>query len=95
LQTGVKVSDKTLHFLEYAVFSLLLYVGLHGGLGLRSNRAHWLAILIAALYGAGDEWHQYFVPGRDMSIYDWYADCLGALSAQMLIYLGRIAWRRR
>ncbi|HHT28060.1 MAG TPA: VanZ family protein [Firmicutes bacterium] len=95
LQTGVSVSDKLLHFLEYAVLSALLYTAFRGGLGLRPKQAHWLSILLAVVYGASDEWHQSFVPGRDMSIYDWYADCLGAIAAQALIYIGRVARRRR
>ena len=37
--------------------------------------------LITACYGISDEIHQTFVPGRDASIYDWFADCTGAVLA--------------
>ena len=37
-----------------------------------------LVCCIAAFYGISDEIHQIFVPGRDASIYDWFADCIGA-----------------
>ena len=40
--------------------------------------------LIAACYGISDEIHQIFVPGRDASIYDWFADCIGAVLAVFL-----------
>ena len=40
--------------------------------------------LIAACYGISDEIHQIFVPGRDASIYDWFADCTGAVLAVCL-----------
>lgn len=39
---------------------------------------------IVACYGISDEIHQIFVPGRDASIYDWFADCAGAVLAVFL-----------
>jgi VanZ family protein len=39
------------------------------------------SVLIASLYGASDELHQYFVPGRSAEVADWVADTLGALVA--------------
>lgn len=46
-----------------------------------------LVCLITACYGISDEVHQIFVPGRDASIYDWFADCTGAV----LTTLARLA----
>ncbi len=43
-----------------------------------------LVFAAAALYGISDELHQYFVPGRDMSVYDWFADCAGAAAAAFI-----------
>ena len=40
--------------------------------------------LITVCYGISDEIHQIFVPGRDASIYDWFADCSGAVLAVLL-----------
>jgi VanZ family protein len=31
-----------------------------------------------ALFGALDEWHQQFIPGRSMDLFDWLADFSGA-----------------
>ena len=42
-------------------------------------------ILISALFGASDEIHQYFVPGRTCDIFDFIADVLGALLSLLLI----------
>ena len=39
---------------------------------------------IVACYGISDEIHQIFVPGRDASLYDWFADCTGAVLAVCL-----------
>lgn len=43
-----------------------------------SRKIIFLAIGLAALYGASDEWHQSFVPTRTGSIDDWLADTFGA-----------------
>jgi VanZ family protein len=70
------VWDKLLHFIEYGGLGALFYRALRGeGLG-------WTAAFVAAsiatsLYGASDEWHQSFVPFRDSSVRDWFADLLG------------------
>jgi VanZ family protein len=41
--------------------------------------------VIASLYGASDELHQSFIPGRSPEIGDWVADTLGALIAVLLV----------
>ncbi|MGP1458064.1 MAG: VanZ family protein [Treponema sp.] len=45
-----------------------------------------LVCAAAAFYGITDEFHQYFVPGRDTSVYDWFADCAGAAIAAFCRY---------
>lgn len=40
-----------------------------------------VAVLLAALYGASDEWHQSFVPGRSPSLADLGVDSIGAALA--------------
>ncbi len=62
--------DKLAHAAEYAGLGFLLA---------RATGAPAPAWLLAALYGAGDEFHQAFVPGREASPLDWLADALGAL----------------
>ena len=49
------------------------------------------AWLFAAAYGASDEFHQSFVPGRDSSVADWLADLAGAALGVTVVLL----WRRR
>ncbi len=41
----------------------------------------WMIIVFVALYGMSDEFHQYFVPGRDCSILDFAADTMGGTIA--------------
>jgi VanZ family protein len=37
------------------------------------------------VYGATDEFHQYFVPNRSAEVQDWLADVLGAVIAAIVI----------
>lgn len=62
--------DKVVHAALYAVLGALLRVAL-GRTG--------PAIALAAAYGATDEVHQAFVPGRDADLFDWIADVVGAV----------------
>ena len=59
------------HFLYYGLMALLLTHGL-------GRRWFWIALLAVALIGAIDEWHQFFVPGRSSSAWDWLMDVMGA-----------------
>lgn len=43
-----------------------------------TTRAAAVAILAAVVFGASDEFHQSFVPGRDASLLDLLADTVGA-----------------
>jgi|SRR5581483_4799857 len=80
------VWDKILHLTEYSVLALLLTRAL---LAERVPLlvAFLVAVLFTSVYGATDEFHQSFVPGRDSDIHDWYADSLGA-SVGAIVYAG-------
>jgi len=72
-------SDKVVHGIEYAVLGVLSYRALRGGsVGSWRQHAIPMAILLASVYGASDEFHQSFVPFRDSSWLDWAADTIGA-----------------
>jgi hypothetical protein len=86
---GIWQSDKIVHFL---VFGLLATVTLRA-LRIESPRSRAVvAVLLASLFGASDELHQFFTPGRSCDIFDWLADTLGAGLAVSL-YLRWPAWR--
>ena len=44
-----------------------------------------VAWAVTVIYGATDEWHQSFVPGRTPDINDLLADAVGAFAAVMLV----------
>ena len=64
----------------------------------RSPRAAALrSVLLATAYGAVDEWHQSFVPGRVSSVGDLLSDACGAIlavSALLLLLRGEREARR-
>ena len=82
--------DYLAHFVSYGGLGALLVWALSGAD--RSQIAWRLlvpAVVIASIYGASDEFHQSFVPGRFMSMSDWIADTLGAsLGATLACALG-------
>jgi len=79
------VSDKTGHAVGYFLLAALVYRAMAGArwAGL-SWSVGWRAWLISAAYGASDEFHQRFVPGRTPAVDDWIADASGAAVAILL-----------
>jgi VanZ family protein len=78
----VTTFDKLAHFTMYGVLATLLTQHLTDVVG--RWRAAFLAILIAAVFGAVDEWHQQYISGRSTELADWYADTLGAATGALL-----------
>ena len=81
---GILGWDKLHHMLAYMVLGLLLFRGAVISPIARIS-PYRLVLLLGALYGAFDEYHQGFVPGRDMSALDWLADVLGLIAALILM----------
>ncbi|MCI0340277.1 MAG: VanZ family protein [Planctomycetales bacterium] len=85
-------ADKLVHVGEYGVLSVLLSVALASSSpGASARGIASAAALLASLYGASDEWHQSFVPGRVATVGDWIADTVGAALAAAAVAL----WRGR
>jgi VanZ family protein len=76
------------HAVEYLVLALLGCRAVAGGLRRPlAPRAAALVVVLCVAYGAADELHQSFVPGRDASAGDVAKDAAGAV-------LGAIVQRR-
>lgn len=88
-------SDKLAHLTAYGILGVFYLLSFTKSL----QRMPWslvlLATLSAATYGATDEYHQSFVPGRDSSFGDLIADFAGALifSGMAKIILTKISQR--
>ena len=76
---------KSAHFIEYFLFSIILFRSLRGKQsGWQLRWAVW-ALAIAAGYSVLDEFHQSFVPSRTASPWDSLLDTTGAAMAQVII----------
>ena len=77
--------DKVQHLVAYAVLAALFMHALRRTRPRGAARTLWLvATVLTAAYGAIDEWHQSFVPGRDATLGDLLADAAGgALGAAL------------
>ena len=89
-----KLSDKVVHAVAYCLLGVFTLRACHRGI---QPLRHWptiLAMLMTLTYGALDEWHQAYVPGRFPSLYDWFADAAGAGLSMVLVW-SAAAWRSR
>ncbi|QQO11303.1 VanZ family protein [Breznakiella homolactica] len=76
---GIFGFDKFQHLLAYAALAAAVGFWFPGNQWKNHPlRTFIFTALIASAYGAADEIHQYFVPGRSCSVWDWLADTLGA-----------------
>jgi VanZ family protein len=87
------LQDKLLHAIEYAALGALLVPALRLA-GRSPVAALALAVGLASLYGATDEFHQSFVPGRSADVLDWVADTLGAALGALVASAATGALRR-
>lgn len=78
LPPNLGILSTVAHFCEFALFGMLLAVGLEPKLP-KAAVVIAVAVAIASLYGASDEFHQLFVPGRFTDVADWITDTCGAL----------------
>lgn len=59
---------KLIHLFEYGFLAVLLY---------RASHSLKVAIVFALAFGASDEWHQTFIPGREGRVRDLLVDTAG------------------
>ena len=85
-------SDKVAHLIEYSLLGALLSNLFWGRIGNSRWMELFFIIAVGASIGALDELYQSFIPGRTMSIYDWYADVSGTTIGALLL---RFRLRRR
>lgn len=87
LHLGHVLIRKLAHITEFGVFSATVFHGIRGP----RNGWRWdwalLTLLIAVAYAGLDEWHQSFVPLREPRVRDVVIDSVGALLAQILVWL--------
>lgn len=86
---GILTYDKLIHGTVFFVFGLLL----HRAFEPRPDQRHfpWLrlaiVLFIVMVYGAMDEFHQSFVPGRSVDFFDFLADTIGGVTAVFVLII--------
>ena len=87
--------DKAEHLLAYSVLGILFLIPVaEARLALVTPRTSAIAVLLATLYGAFDELHQAFTPGRSPDVHDLFADFLGATAGVVVVLLVRLVVTR-
>lgn len=82
---GFDFTDKIFHFFAffaYGAFVAMFLVVNFKNISLKQTV--WTVLIIGSIYGASDEFHQYFVPGRMAGVDDWIADTLGTAFSLLL-----------
>jgi len=78
---------KLAHVTEFAALSIAVFHGVRGPRsGWRIDWALW-TLVIAVLYAGLDEFHQSFVPYREPRVRDVMIDGLGAVVAQVAVWI--------
>lgn len=76
---------KTAHFSEYMILFFLAYNVLKEYTDSRKIRL--LLIAFVFLYACTDEFHQYFIPGRNMAFKDVLIDTSGGIFGYIIIFI--------
>jgi|LSQX01.2.fsa_nt_gb thioredoxin 1 len=84
-RTGIEGFDKVSHLIAYGMLGLLLMRSLADGRGMRLPTGAIWTILAGGIFGALDELHQGWIPGRTPDAMDFVADLAGLM-------LGVAAW---
>ncbi|HBH46643.1 MAG TPA: hypothetical protein DDX47_04775 [Candidatus Jacksonbacteria bacterium] len=72
---------KGAHMVEYGILTWLLVKVI----GKKKQSVLPLAMILAALYAATDEYHQSFISGRDGNWHDWLVDVAGILISFLIL----------
>lgn len=85
IDLSIHLRDKIFHFIGYFVLGLSVQMAAYRrNINIKTSTLLWITLLFGSIYGASDEIHQYFVPGRSCDILDWLADTLGSFSSILL-----------
>ena len=78
------VFKKSAHVFFYGMLAVLTYRALIGE-AVSKKKALFLSFFVALIYGASDEIHQSFTPGREPRVRDVFFDGGGAMLAMFLL----------
>ncbi|MBD3234894.1 MAG: hypothetical protein GF315_14315 [candidate division Zixibacteria bacterium] len=91
---GIDLGDKVMHVGAYFVFGIFWYKAFAA---IKTNMripVIWIVFVYGMIFAAIDEFHQYFVPNREMEFLDFAADVLGIALAIILVRLWNVQLRK-
>ncbi len=94
LRVNIFSLDKMIHFVEFGIFGILLLLFFSGYRGL-SRRSIAVSLFVGIVWAALDEYHQFFVPGRNPSVYDFMADVAGIFLFQFVFLKNNFSKMRK
>jgi VanZ family protein len=85
---SIHLSDKIEHFIAYFVLGIAFCIWIPGKNWLVKPLVYgMLVVILCTLFGASDEYHQTFVPGRTGDLYDLAVDSIGGIVAVFAYFL--------
>lgn len=90
------INDKIIHASIFFILGLLVYRALEPRVKPAGSqwKRFFIAVLAVVIYGFVDEFHQSFVPGRDVDIKDATADAVGGIISAAVVYLRSLKKQR-
>ena len=89
--------DKIVHGSLFFILGVLVHRALEPRV--QTDRFDWRRVIISVgvviIYGASDELHQAWVPGRRVDILDLTADSVGGILSAIFVYFDEIRRRRK
>jgi VanZ family protein len=80
---------KIAHTTEFGILNYLIFLAL-ANFRLSTKKSLLFALILAFLYVLSDEFHQSFVPGREMAFLDFLVDSTGIALSFYLIWASRL-----
>ncbi len=77
--------DKLEHLFAYGLLGFLFTLSFPPGRTGSFHKRLLVIVMFVGLYGFSDELHQFFVPGRDASVWDLSADIAGGFLSSLLL----------
>ena len=94
-EPGIPHLDKLKHFIFFSFGGGVFFLNYARNSKLLSLKSLALLIILVII-GALDEYHQSFIPGRSGNdIFDWLANCVGAVSGAILLHQLRRARKKQ
>jgi VanZ family protein len=78
---------KVAHFIAYGSGTVILALSLRLSTKWSWRKIAVISVVVVSLYGATDEWHQLYTPGRDGTVRDWAID-----TASGIVGVGVLLW---